>query len=39
MVLLLLDPKPLERAPAYFLDYWLQILGRIQELLAAPRTP
>jgi hypothetical protein len=37
MVLLLLDPAPLEKAPAYYLDYWLQILAVVQELLARAR--
>jgi hypothetical protein len=37
MLLLLADPKPLERAPAYFLEYWLQLLGRIAALVEAPR--
>jgi hypothetical protein len=39
MLLLLLDPTPLERAPAYYLDHWLQILARIQELLATIPPP
>jgi hypothetical protein len=34
IVMLLLDPAPLEKAPHFFLDYWCQILQRIQALLA-----
>jgi len=34
MLLLLVDPAPLEKAPAFFLDYWIQILQRVQDYLA-----
>ena len=33
MVMLLLDPAPLEKAPSFFLDYWVQILQQVQAYL------
>ena len=33
MLLLLADPVPLEKAPAFFLDYWIQLLHQVQAYL------
>jgi len=37
MRVLLLNPAPVAKAPAYFLDYWAQHLHHIRELLARER--
>jgi hypothetical protein len=34
MRLLLVDPAPLEKAPHFFLDYWIQILHQVQAYLS-----
>jgi hypothetical protein len=34
MLVLLADPSPLEKAPHFFLDYWIQILRQVQVYLA-----
>ena len=33
MLLLLVDPAPLVKAPHFFLEYWLQILQQVQAYL------
>jgi hypothetical protein len=33
MLLLLVDPAPLEKAPHFFLDYWITILYQVQVYL------
>jgi hypothetical protein len=33
MLLLLVDPAPLEKAPAFFLEYWIHLLQQVQRYL------